>query len=56
MELLLSIAIVALAALGLGVGLLLGRGPVQTSCGGLSCGKGAACAACPNRREPEGQQ
>jgi len=39
-----------LAALGLGIGLLLGGKPVQGSCGGLSCG---ACETCPNRRPPE---
>ncbi|WP_010137460.1 hypothetical protein [Oceanicola sp. S124] len=50
MELLITLAIFLLAAGGLALGLLFGRGPVQTSCGGASCIKGADCAVCPNRK------
>ena len=39
-----------LAALGLGLGLMLGGKPVKGSCGGLSCG---ACEDCPKRRAIE---
>lgn len=49
MEFLLAIVIVTLAALGLAAGLMTGRGPVRSSCGGLSCIKGASCRDCPNR-------
>ncbi len=40
---------VLLAALGLGVGSLVGRGPVQGSCGGMACIKDIACEGCQNR-------
>lgn len=44
------LAVFLLAALGLGIGLLMGGKPVQGSCGGLSCG---ACETCPNRSASE---
>ncbi len=44
------LAVFLLAALGLGLGLLMGGKPVQGSCGGLSCG---ACETCPNRKASE---
>lgn len=50
MEMLFAIAIVTLAAGGIGLGLALGRGPARTSCGaadGLSPGR---CQDCPLRR------
>lgn len=50
MEILLATAIIALAGLGLGVGLMLGRGPVKSSCGATACLPKEACADCPNRR------
>lgn len=53
MELLFALAIVPLAALGLGLGLLLGRGPVHTSCDGLACIRSAACETCPKRAARE---
>lgn len=40
----LTFVVLALAILGLGVGLLLGRGPLQGSCGGNAVVK--VCAAC----------
>lgn len=50
MEILLAIAVVLLAALGLGAGLLLGAGPPKTSCGAASCLPGTACEDCPLRK------
>ena len=43
---LLAIAIFALAAIGLGAGVLWGRAPIQGSCGGVACRKdlGIDCA------------
>ncbi|WP_192895613.1 hypothetical protein [Arsenicitalea aurantiaca] len=38
-----------LAVFGLGLGVLLGRRPLEGSCGGIACG--GACSACPNRKE-----
>ena len=49
MEIVLSLAIVILAAAGLGLGLLLWRGPVKGSCGGMACLKDVACDGCPHR-------
>jgi hypothetical protein len=49
----LSLCIIALALLGLALGLLIGRGPVQGSCGGLSCGKTLACEGCSRRTDME---
>ena len=42
-----SLGIFALAALGLALGVLMGRAPIQGSCGGKAC---EACATCPRRR------
>ena len=41
-ELLLSFAIMLIAVLGLSLGVLLGRRPIQGSCGGI----GGQCGAC----------
>lgn len=50
-EALIATGIIALAALGLGLGVLFGRGPAQNSCGAAAClGKGA-CDICPRRKE-----
>lgn len=49
MELLLATGIVALAAAGLGLGLLLGRGPVLTSCAAAAELPSGRCADCPLR-------
>lgn len=45
--LILSVFVIGLAILGLAMGSLLGRGPAQGSCGGLSCLKDVACVGCP---------
>lgn len=44
-----SFGVIALAGLGLAVGVLAGREPVKGSCGGLSCGAPGGCGTCPNR-------
>lgn len=49
MEILIAIAVTLLAAAGLAVGLMLGRGPVKSSCGGIACLPGPLCRDCPNR-------
>ena len=46
-SLILVFLIFLLAIAGLGVGVLLGRAPLQGSCGGISC---AACNSCPRRK------
>lgn len=53
MEILLVVAIFLLAAGGLGLGLIAGRGPLKGSCGGMACLKGIACDGCPNRGSGE---
>ncbi len=53
MELLIAPLIVLLAAGGLGLGLVLGRGPLRGSCGGPDCLAGDACGVCPKRRARE---
>ncbi len=50
MEVLFAIPIVALAAAGLGLGLMLGRGPARTSCGAADRLPHDRCADCPLRR------
>lgn len=49
MEALLAIVIVCIAALGLGAGLIMGRGAPQRSCDGLACVGGVRCDGCPNK-------
>lgn len=56
MEILIAIPIVVLAAGGLGLGLVLGRGPVRGSCGGAACGSGLGCGGCPRRRAAEKEE
>lgn len=56
MELVLGVAIFLLAAAGLAVGLVFGRGPVEGSCGGLACIKGASCAGCRKRMGEEAEE
>lgn len=56
MELLIAVPIVLLAVAGLGLGLILGRGPAQTSCGAAACLPQGRCADCPlRRRHAEGR-
>ncbi|WP_227258211.1 hypothetical protein [Kangsaoukella pontilimi] len=55
MEVIFAIAIISLAAGGLGLGLAFGRGPARTSCGAaddLSVGR---CADCPLRKRHRGE-
>lgn len=40
----LAIAVILLAMLALGLGLLFGRAPIKGSCGGIACGN--ACHGC----------
>lgn len=49
-EVVLAVAIVGLSAAGLGAGLLMGRGPAQTSCGAATCLPKDRCNDCPLRR------
>ncbi|MDJ1006186.1 MAG: hypothetical protein QNJ13_00050 [Paracoccaceae bacterium] len=49
-EILLAIAVFALAAGGLGLGILVGRGPARTSCGATDRLMKDRCADCPLRR------
>lgn len=48
MEALLAVLIVCLSGVGLGVGLMLGRGAPSRSCDGLACLGGARCDGCPH--------
>lgn len=48
---LLTLAVFALAMLGLGLGLFFRRAPLAGSCGGLACQN--ACHACPRKSERE---
>lgn len=50
MEFVLAIGLVTFAAAGLGLGLMLGRGPARTSCGAAHRVAAARCADCPLRR------
>lgn len=52
-EIAFSVLIFLLAALGLGMGLALGRGPAKTSCGAAECLPEGPCADCPLRRKEE---
>ncbi|QPM92301.1 hypothetical protein [Pseudooceanicola algae] len=48
-----AVAIMGLAAMGLGLGLMLGRGPALTSCSAAANGPGGRCADCPLRRRKD---
>ena len=52
-EIVMGVVIFLLAALGLGIGLLLTGRPPQTACGGMACQKGGRCAGCPNAEDGE---
>jgi hypothetical protein len=55
-EILFAILIFALAAGGIGFGLVLGRGPARTSCGATDRLVRDRCADCPLRRQaPESE-
>jgi len=49
-EIVFAIAIFALAVGGLGLGLVFGRGPINTSCGAKDKTGKERCADCPLRR------
>ena len=49
-EILIAAAVFGLAAVGLGLGLILGRGPALTTCAAASRNPDARCADCPLRR------
>lgn len=51
MTFLLGLALIGGAMVGLASGLLVGRGPLKGSCGGVSCGDIGGCAACPRARK-----
>ncbi|MBO6602816.1 MAG: hypothetical protein JJ938_10070 [Roseicyclus sp.] len=53
MEILFAIAVVSLAAGGIGLGLVFGRGPARTSCGAADHLAGGRCADCPLRRRAQ---
>lgn len=50
---LLAFAVIAASTAALAAGLLVGRGPIKGSCGGLACVPGTECGACtkPHRRQ-----
>lgn len=50
LEVILAVAIMALAAGGLGLGLMLGRGPALTTCSAAANRPEGRCADCPLRR------
>lgn len=52
-EFLFALGILALAALGLGAGLLLGRPPLTATCAGASRPPHLRCADCPLARKAE---
>jgi hypothetical protein len=56
MEVLISIIIFGLAAVGLGLGLTFGRGPVRTSCGATAGLDKDRCLDCPLRRHTAAEQ
>ncbi|SIN77068.1 hypothetical protein [Vannielia litorea] len=53
-EVLLAIVITTLAAAGMALGLMLGRGPARTSCGASECLPRGRCDECPMRRREAG--
>ena len=56
MELLLALIVIALAATGMAVGVLFGRGPVRSSCGAAACLPKGRCEDCPLRNRAETEE
>jgi len=52
-EILISIALFLAASAGIGLGAMLGRPPVRTSCGAADRLAAGRCADCPLRRKRE---
>lgn len=52
-EILVTLSVFVLAAGGMGIGLMFGRGPAQTSCGAISGRPEGRCAHCPLRRQQQ---
>lgn len=52
-EVLISVSVFLLAALGIGLGLVLGRSPAKTSCGASECLPEGPCSTCPLRHRRE---
>lgn len=55
LEMIFAVLIVALAAGGLGLGLILGRGPALTTCSAAANRPEGRCADCPLRRRSAGE-
>ncbi|MCG6883281.1 MAG: hypothetical protein LJE62_05950 [Silicimonas sp.] len=55
-EFIFAIAIFTLAAGGLGLGLMFGRGPARTSCGATDRLARGRCVDCPLRRRAVGSE
>lgn len=56
MEVLLSVVLFLCVAMGLGLGLLVGRAPPRTSCGAAACLPERRCDDCPLRHSAEKDQ
>jgi hypothetical protein len=54
LEVILALAVISLAVGGLGLGLVLGRGPALTPCSAADKSPETRCADCPLRRRPDG--
>ena len=55
MELLLALIVIALAVLGMAVGVLFGSGPMRSSCGAAACLPNGNCDDCPLHRRNEAE-
>ena len=55
-EIVIAAGVFGLAAVGLGLGLILGRGPALTTCAAASRNPDARCADCPLRRLEQSEE
>jgi hypothetical protein len=55
-EMAIAATVFVLAAVGLGLGLVLGRGPALTTCAAASRGPDARCADCPLRKLQQSEE